>query len=502
MYRVLLADDEEHVLKTLKTSIDWQALGIGTVETADDGVQALEAMEQAPFDLLITDIKMPRMDGLALIRQVRCLYPETRCVLLTAYGEFEYAKEAIKLGVENYLLKPVAKDEVEQTIRNAMDNLYHHRRNGDDLLRQNILRRWLCGTIAGEELSERAIVLGLNLYLPQYCALCMVKKRKEASIAFFRSACIEALAARYDVYQCWDEKGYFALVLGGRDLDRTQIEQRIGQLAQSQQLEKDVSVAVGEIVNDAETVHLSYASACEAVELSDLARAGVILAVQSAAQGQDAELLTEELRMLLYITDEKKLEKKFRTFGTRLYQNADRQHTGHALEQLLYAFIRVMTTEFPDLDGVQQRVSRKFSSIPSQQERADFLDTAACILVGMREIFCQEMDRRSPIIQVALRYIHQGVLNGEGVSIKEFCAKNGMNPAYLGHLFKEETGNFFNDYLTQCRLNRSVLLLKNSNYKVKDIAQEVGFASTSYYVKCFRESKGVSPARYRMEREG
>ena len=159
MYRVLLVDDEESVLKVLKTSIDWLALGVDTPVTAADGVQALEAMERSPFHLLIADIKMPRMGGLELIRRVRQLYPETRCILLTAYSEFDYAKEAIRLGVENYLLKPVQKEELESTVQNAMANLYSHRGNGGNLLYENILHRWLAGAISGEELSERAGVM-------------------------------------------------------------------------------------------------------------------------------------------------------------------------------------------------------------------------------------------------------------------------------------------------------------------------------------------------------
>ena len=188
MYRVLLVDDEESVLKVLKTSIDWLALGVDTPVTAADGVQALEAMERSPFHLLIADIKMPRMGGLELIRRVRQLYPETRCILLTAYSEFDYAKEAIRLGVENYLLKPVQKEELESTVQNAMANLYRHRSNGEDLLYQNILSRWLNGAISGEELSERAGVLGFNLFLPQYCAVGILKRsaRQQANKAAHR----------------------------------------------------------------------------------------------------------------------------------------------------------------------------------------------------------------------------------------------------------------------------------------------------------------------------
>ena len=87
------------------------------------------------------------------------------------------------------------------------------------------------------------------------------------------------------------------------------------------------------------------------------------------------------------------------------------------------------------------------------------------------------------------------------VPSRSSAPKSGVNPAYLGHLFKEETGNFFNSYLTQCRINRSVVLLQKPGSKIKDVASQVGFASTSYFVRCFRESKGVSPARFRLGRE-
>ena len=116
MYTVLLVDDEEKILEVMKVRIGWQELGVDKLLTASDGQAALEDFEQQRIDLLVTDIRMPRMDGLELIEKVRSLYPDTHCILLTAYGEFEYARRAIQLGVENYLLKPVADVEMEQTI--------------------------------------------------------------------------------------------------------------------------------------------------------------------------------------------------------------------------------------------------------------------------------------------------------------------------------------------------------------------------------------------------
>ena len=184
MYSVLLVDDEESVLSALKDSIGWQELGVDTLLTASNGRAALDLFESGQIDLLVTDICMPVMDGMELIRNVRRLRPETHCVLLTAYGEFEYAKEAIRLGVDNYLLKPMARDEMIQTIQTALDNVYKRRSNSRTLLQENVLRRWASGTISGEELSERAAVLGINLYQPVYCAVCMRKRAMEAPPRF------------------------------------------------------------------------------------------------------------------------------------------------------------------------------------------------------------------------------------------------------------------------------------------------------------------------------
>ena len=100
MYTVLLVDDEEKILEVMKVRIGWQELGVDKLLTASDGQAALEYFEQQRIDLLVTDIRMPRMDGLELIEKVRSLYPDTHCILLTAYGEFEYARRAIQLGVE------------------------------------------------------------------------------------------------------------------------------------------------------------------------------------------------------------------------------------------------------------------------------------------------------------------------------------------------------------------------------------------------------------------
>lgn len=496
MYTVLLADDEEKILSVMKTRINWQELGVDKLLTAPDGKVALEMFERAHIDLLVTDIRMPRVDGLQLIEKVRTLSPDTHCILLTAYGEFEYAQKAIRLGVENYLLKPVSDIEIEQTIRKALDNLYNRRQNSRDLLRENTLARWTAGTIGSEELSERAAVLGINLYQPEYCVLCAVRHGK-ASMAEFRAVCTEMRSARYQVNNFWDERGRWVMILGGRELSEEALSGCIRQAAQKSNAEDLARVAIGASVRETDLLHMSYLNACDTIELNDLSASGLLLKSETETIGIDADLLAEEIRILYYLPD-----KVIRSTGYRHLSAKFWQQDGHALPQnsllrLHKGCLRVLMSEFPEQSGLRDALRLPAWEDPEPDE-GKFVRGAEKLLEEGYRLFVFCLHELSPIVQLALKYVHDSVQEGVGISIKDFCAKNGMNPAYLGHLFKKETGAFFNDYLMQCRINQSIILLRNPNRKVKDIAEEVGFASASYYVKCFRESKGMSPTRYRM----
>lgn len=497
MFHVLLVDDEENVLEILKTTIQWQELGVDKIFTAADGQYALEILQKQTIDLLITDIKMPRLDGINLLRKVKLLYPEIRCILLTAYGEFEYAKEAINLGVENYLLKPVAKEEVEQTVQKALDNLYSKRYNGEGLLAENILRRWCAGTITEEELGERAVVLGLNLYLPQYSVVCMVKKKKESVNDFFSNALAE-LQKLYEVYSFWDDKGRYVFIIGGRQLDTETMEKQISGMVLQYNVEDVVRVSIGTSVSEVSALHLSYQMACDSVEVSDLNSTGIVLKNDYFSQGFDSDYIVEEVRFLFFVMENQMRENGYKHLAMKLYQGISTDDADKVLVRLLSICIRVLCTEFPLYENLQERIFTLKWDAAKIQSKDGFVAEVVKILQGVHKVFDECIGQYSPIVQKAIKYVRNGVLDGNGGSVKEFCSKNGMNPAYLGHLYKKETGIFFNDYLTQCRINRSIILLRNPNHKIKDIAEAVGFMSASYYVKCFREIKGVSPTKYRI----
>ncbi len=172
MYKVFIVDDEPFIIEGLYDILDWASFGLEIVGHAENGRQALEALASIPADLLITDISMPVMDGLSLIAEARKLHQELKVIILSGFNEFDYLKEGMKLGIENYLLKPINVEELESTLRNTVEKM--NSMKSDELydafdmqiLKDNTLYRWLTGQIGEAEFRERADLLGLDLMKP------------------------------------------------------------------------------------------------------------------------------------------------------------------------------------------------------------------------------------------------------------------------------------------------------------------------------------------------
>ncbi len=171
MYTVLIVDNEKNITDSLSHTIDWHEYGFSKILTALDGTDALQLLSTEKVHLLITDIKMPQMDGLTLLKHVRPQYPHIHCLILTAYNEFEYAKEALVMGVDNYLLKPINTEELSDNVKKVANLIFSQEKIDNNIFYNNILLRWLNGSINKEELIDRAALLDINLFMPCFTVL-------------------------------------------------------------------------------------------------------------------------------------------------------------------------------------------------------------------------------------------------------------------------------------------------------------------------------------------
>lgn len=491
MYTVLLVDDEQSILNSLTNTITWEELGVSQILTACNGYQALDLLNANHVDLIITDICMPGCDGLELLATTRAAYPDVHCIVLTAYQEFEYAREALRLGAEDYLLKPFVQEELESSIEKVFCNIYEKAEITDQIFQNNLLSRWVTNSIGIEELSERARMLNINLFFSSYCAVCIqIRNRSLTSTNLFTQV-EKGARNNLAVYSFYDDKGRCCFILGGNGLSLDDVYQHLKSTLHY--TADDLCISVGTIVNSSEQVYNSYHVACSTLETTNFADISSPILPPKNMPSVSANLLSSELSRLFSIKDINQRESSFKHFIQQLLQtNQDRSIL---LKDLVHGLIQLFVQEFPKKTGIQKQIYghiRLFQQIPDSEQ----FDTALFELLQYSFLLYQDyFNQITPVVQKAISYIRNHY--AESVSVKEFCSKNKMNTCYLGYLFKQETGMFFSAYLTQCRICCALQLLLETDYKLPKIAQLSGFSSSSYLISCFKKQFGLSPIQYR-----
>lgn len=492
MYTVLLVDDEVSVLNSLSREINWPQFGIETILKASDGQSALEQFRTTRIDLLITDIKMPLMDGLELLRTVRREYPYTRCVLLTAYSEFEYAREALKLGVENYILKPLKSPELEETIEKALDNIYHRRGNAALLFRENILLRWAGGSISAEELAERANILDINIYLSSYCVVIIREKKRGVPLARFAESCSSVLDSRFELYQLMDDKGRFVFIIGNNEIDISFLKKVFMAAAEKLNVKTGLTIAIGFTVQEGTELPASYNAASELLESSV---GETVLIAQNRQMSAENSPLTENIRALFHEDDRNLRKEGFKKLILELYGTSGVSAGEKAAVHLSRSIMRAFTLEFPGEDESLERLRERLRLFSLPGAGDDFISKTTDLFDYVNTLYQYHFERLNTVVQTAITYIHKHYT--EGLSIKIFCFRRKLSTPYVGYLFKKETGMFFNNYLNQFRIGKAIELLDRTDYSINEIAEKTGFSSVSYFISCFRRKTGISPVKYR-----
>ena len=206
--------------------------------------------------------------------------------------------------------------------------------------------------------------------------------------------------------------------------------------------------------------------------------------------------VVEELNTLFRQQEDEIRREGFRDLAQRLLAGRDKKGYPFAYVRLSHSLLQFMMQELPEQSGIKEQLSdfiRLHSSCGSSA--SEFLEACEELLEYGYILYGHYFRQLSPVVQRVITYIHQHY--AEGLSIKEFCARNNLNAAYIGNLFKKETGMFFNNYLMQYRICRSISLLCDTEQKISEIAENIGFSSVNYFISSFKKQLGISPNQYR-----
>ena len=309
-------------------------------------------------------------------------------------------------------------------------------------------------------------------------------------IALIVPVLIRKLKTRYEVSFLWDKKGRHVLILGGQNLEAEFILASLREMIPAFPEINQTAVCIGEIVSGADRLSVSYQSACRVLNATDLHTDELIaqVCVQGGTIRQDA--VFSRIDRIFHIQDSTERSLRVQEFLELLLSSADREE---AYDLLRASLMQLFIQSFPEKREPRTRLENRLrmSSARSCDDWSDLIDFTYLL-------YQHTLNELSPVVHRAVSYIQENY--ARQISIKDYCQICKMSMPYFGHLFKTETGMFFNNYLTQCRMCAAIALMNDTEMKISDVAEACGFSSNSYFISCFKKQTGLSPVKFRALR--
>ncbi|MBD0384429.1 response regulator [Paenibacillus sedimenti] len=528
---VLLVDDEEYVLDYLQESVEWNQCGIAKVYRASSVDEALDIVKKYPVPLLLTDIRMPEKSGLDLLETLHSQSPETKVIVLSGYSEFEYAKKAIQHGAADYLLKPVTGGEVTACIRKVTDRILAENKRlqdvnkaeavirlGNTRMREHLLLDLLLGkSFAEDELRRQMDALRLPLHPIDDCTLLLIRLQMSPietreDIELFTYALLNMaeeiffreIHAGSSLWWCKDSHQFIALVLPADSLGERKLwEVRISELQQAAKtfLKRNISVLFTERFPLRTHVNRFYLQALNDFWWRIGIQDGVILHNGSLSSKPEYKPLAKlyEEPSILQCMEANRWEEVVEKIGMILEELGKPPYRTqyHIVEVVnyLYACFTFMANKqgdsLTDLIGNFSLISNPYYFHSGEQIR----DWVLPLIDQFRRTLTDTTSGRSHIIRQIHEFIQLHL--HEDVSLTKVGEHVYLHPVYLSRLYKKETGDSLSAYITRVRMEKAARLLTQTNKKVSDIAQEVGYQKTQYFIKLFKEYYHCTPQSYR-----
>ena len=522
LYRVLLVDDEEDIREGISRKMDWLGLGFSLVGEAANGQDALELAESLRPDVILTDIKMPFMDGLELCRILTDRLPAARFVVFSGFDAFEYAKQAIQMNVVEYILKPINADELSAVLRRLKDQLDRERaeRRNVELLRSRytenlpVLRELfyanlLDGHIEPGTERERAAHLDIDLQGEEWAvglAYIGSDRRDALSTLSVQKLLEESLTAdrcRLTLYNDWVAV-IVSLTESFTIYDLIRVLDRVCTLAASY-LGLTLTVGVGAPCKELSGMARSAAEARTALEYRSMVGRGQVIYIGDLEPDGGQVLTFEE-------ADERTLTAAVRLGSEQEVRDAAAALAGKIREANPSAgqynlFLMELVTHLMKMTrrsgvGVEEVFGTGFSlpiqdsALPSLEELEGWCAERYLRLWTL--IRRRQTDSAGQMVETAKEYIRQHYAESD-LSVEKLCAYLHLSSTYFSTLFKRETGTSFTAYVTTVRMEAAAEAIRGTEEKTYLIAQRCGYEDPNYFSYVFKRHFGVTPTKYRSE---
>ena len=546
MLKIFLAEDEVVVRETIKRMIPWEELGFELVGEAADGEMALPLLIRQQPDLLITDIKMPFMDGLTLARLAKKEIPGLKVVILSGYDDFNYAKQAIGIGVEDYLLKPITKNALIERLSEIRSRYEHEKTQKESYEKfqremqayeKNSSRDFFEALVGGSmdmmEVYKRAEKLGLDIVAEAY------------NVLIFTMNCDEDFSGQRDEYSSWEAESlellenffaghssamlfrsnifsYGVLLKGQRETieenTRACVDE-IRKILSRQDGRREWFLAVGQSVERLSQIQKSYHTASRAFSQRYLYDENILYYDEMETMEHPGGQAETEDNAYLQKVDVNALNpailQKFLSNGlqeeaenfVKDYFYAIGQEPMESLVFRNYVILNVRFSVISFIKGLGCDTN-EMESADTEEVLAESGKNMESAIAYAKKMISQAIEIRDQnsgnknrsILKTAVDFIDSHYME-EDISLNTVANVANVSANHFSALFSQNMGQTFIEYLTTLRMNKAKELLRCTGMRSSEIAGEIGYKDAHYFSYLFKKTQGMTPSDYRKARE-
>lgn len=544
MLKIFLAEDEVIVRETIKRMIPWENLGFELVGEAADGEMALPLLLRQKPDLLITDIKMPFMDGLTLAKVAKKEIPGLKVVILSGYDDFNYAKQAINIGVEDYLLKPITKNalierlteirsryEHEKTQKEYYEKFHREMQAYEKNSSRDFFEALVSGSMDMMEIYRRSEKLGLDIVAEAY------------NVLIFTMNCEEDFSGQREGYSEWEAESlelleeffsentsamlfrcnifsYGVLIKGQKETigeNTRSCVSEIQRILDRKEQKRQWFVAAGEPVERLSQIQKSYYSASRAFSQRYLDDENILYYDEMASM--EKKNVTEDDSTYLQKVDVNALNP---VILQKFLSNGLLEETENFVKDYFYAIgqepleslvfrnyvtlnVRFSVMSFLKEIGCDTRTLEQEDTEDVLSESSKSLENA---IAYAKKIISQAIalrdqnsgNKNRSILKTAVDFIDSHYME-EDMSLNKAANAANVSANHFSALFSQNMGQTFIEYLTNLRMNKAKEYLRCTSMRSSEIAGEIGYKDAHYFSYLFKKTQGMTPSDYRKARE-
>ena len=531
MYSVFAVDDEPIVLEGIRSKIDWEENGFTFIGEATDGEIALSMIHELKPDILITDIKMPFMDGLQLAETIKKTQPWTKIIILSGHDEFDYAKKAISIGIEDYLLKPFTPDELLASLKKTAAQIDKERKQLSDisklreelksneaLLKKEFLNNLVHGSADTNTVMQKCNEFGINLISRYYKVLISRIESRTGNIQNQEEAC--SLLNSYstainEAVSFFHHSNLLVCIFKGSTQNELEdntfrAAEAIGHIATKNE-DCFVLTAIGKTVEHLSQLQTSYEDAKHILELGGVS--------EKKPEHQNRILNSEDLQQndseILEIKENDPLVDRLKYAGKNdisaiieesmtLIKNNQGQFSvfaSYILVDLIFAVSKLIEKLGGDIKELKPEIlQRKFIDDAVIDENA-FPQILRDVLNFALEYRDSKMSGKyADVILKAKQFIEENYAD-QNTTLTTVAEAVCLSPNHFSTIFSQECKTTFIEYLTNVRMENAKRLMRETDMKGYDIAYECGFSDPHYFSYIFKKNTGLSPREYKLNFE-